>query len=268
MVAMLDIYIALFTFLTYYLALTRRFRLGILALSLGVTTKFNGGFPYPALLAKIARDIGDKLKFIAYLVLSVMVPILILFTFSIPLIANLGFSRWWNEAIVGAIRWHLSIKTLGGPPQSAPWEWFLGINPFPLHLIYDPETQQWVADLIAKGNPPLYILTLALSLLLIPVFKELPDEGFTYVYTWVTYLMYVAIWFLGARTQYSFYMVQIVPLIYTLLFIEVYYIVTPINRIIYVLRSWKEMLSNLRGNIKRLIKEVYSLLRRILIRIR
>jgi len=244
MVAMLDIYVAFFTYLTYYLALNGLMLPAIITLGLSASSKFNGAFPFLALIAKTIRDF-DLYKIILFIILIFMIPITLFLVLSIPLINYLGFETWWANGVIGAISWHLSVKTLGGPPQSAPWEWFLGINPFPLHLAYDPNTGQWVADLIARGNPPLYILTLVLSIFLIPVFKDLPDEGFTYVYTWSTYLFYIVIWFLGARTQYSFYMVQLVPLMYTLLFMEIWYLMTPLNRVLQVLKAWKELFKSL-----------------------
>ncbi|OYT48887.1 MAG: hypothetical protein B6U85_01045 [Desulfurococcales archaeon ex4484_42] len=244
MVAMLDIYVAFFTYLTYYLALNGLMLPAIITLGLSASSKFNGAFPFLALIAKAIKDF-DLYRIILFIILIFMIPITLFLVLSIPLINYLGFETWWANGVIGAISWHLSIKTLGGPPQSAPWEWFLGINPFPLHLVYDPNTGQWVADLIARGNPPLYILTLVLSIFLIPVFKDLPDEGFTYVYTWSTYLFYIVIWFLGARTQYSFYMVQLVPLMYTLLFMEIWYLMTPLNRVLQVLKAWKELLKSL-----------------------
>ena len=244
MVAMLDIYVAFFTYLTYYLALNGLMLPAIITLGLSASSKFNGAFPFLALIAKAIKDF-DLYRIILFIILIFMIPITLFLVLSIPLINYLGFETWWANGVIGAVSWHLSIKTLGGPPQSAPWEWFLGINPFPLHLVYDPNTGQWVADLIARGNPPLYILTLVLSIFLIPVFKDLPDEGFTYVYTWSTYLFYIVIWFLGARTQYSFYMVQLVPLMYTLLFMEIWYLMTPLNRVLQVLKAWKELLKSL-----------------------
>ena len=244
MVAMLDIYVAFFTYLTYYLALNGLMLPAIITLGLSASSKFNGAFPFLALIAKTIKDF-DLYRIVLFIILIFMIPITLFLVLSIPLINYLGFETWWTNGVIGAINWHLSVKTLGGPPQSAPWEWFLGINPFPLHLVYDPNTGQWVADLIARGNPPLYILTLVLSIFLVPVFKDLPDEGFTYVYTWSTYLFYILIWFLGARTQYSFYMVQLVPLIYTLLFMEIWYLMTPLNRVLQVLKAWKELLKSI-----------------------
>ncbi|OYT49913.1 MAG: hypothetical protein B6U73_04790, partial [Desulfurococcales archaeon ex4484_204] len=54
--------------------------------------------------------------------------------------------------------------------------------------------------------------------------------------------MYVAIWLAGARTQYSFYMVQITPLLYVLLFIMAYYLTSPVSNTIYVARKWHRIL--------------------------
>ncbi|MEM3948004.1 MAG: hypothetical protein QXM76_00185, partial [Zestosphaera sp.] len=93
------------------------------------------------------------------------------------------------------------------------------------------------------GNPVLYTLTAALSLIILPSLRDLPDKGVTHVFTWLTYLMYVAMWFLGGRTQYSFYAVQVVPLFYTTLVMIVYYLTASPANIRELVKRWRRILN-------------------------
>ncbi len=239
MVAMLDIFISLFTVLTLYFTLKGRLGLTSISVGLGFVSKFSGAFPaLPATLYWVRRDKPAKV-----LLLIIYVPIVMLIVSGAPYILRDGFLWWWSSSVEGAFRWHLSIKTTEGPPQAMPWDWLIGRNPFPLHYVWDPSRGEFVADLIASGNPILYLLTVVLSILVIPVIKDLPDKGVIYSFTWLTYLTYVALWLLGGKTQYSFYAVQVVPLFYITLVMLVYYLITPHTKILDVLRRWRKIIS-------------------------
>lgn len=239
MVAMLDIFVALFTMLTLYSVLTNRLGLTSIFVGLGFASKFSGAFPaVPAVLYWIKREKPAKV-----FLLIVYTPILLLLLLGIPYIVRDGFLQWWNASVEGAFRWHLSVKTTEGPPQAMPWDWLLGRNPFPLHYVWDAGSGQFIADLIASGNPVLYTLTAALSLIILPSLRDLPDKGVSHVFTWLTYLMYVAMWFLGGRTQYSFYAVQVVPLFYTTLVMIVYYLTASPANIRELVKRWRRILN-------------------------
>lgn len=241
MVAMLDIFVSLFTVLTLYFTLRGGLGLTATSIGLGFASKFSGAFPaIPALLYWVRRDKPAKV-----LLLFIYLPIAVLIVLGIPYILKDGFLLWWSSSVEGAFRWHLSVKTTEGPPQAMPWDWLIGRNPFPLHYVWDQSRGEFVADLIASGNPILYLLTATLSILVIPVIRELPDRGVSYSFTWLTYLAYVALWFLGGKTQYSFYAVQVVPLFYITLVMLVYYLVTPHTKILEVLRKWKEIINTI-----------------------
>ena len=236
MVALLDIFVALFTYLTYYFTLRGKLTYSSIALGFGFVSKFSGAFAgVPPLIEWIKKEKPAKV-----LLLLIYVPVLILILISIPFIIKDGFMDWWSVSVGGAFKWHLSQKTTGGPPQAMPWDWLLGRNPFPLHYVQTP-TGEWKADLIAAGNPALYLLTTALSIYLIPVFRRLADRGVTYVFTWGTYLMYIAIYVLGAKTQYSFYFIQIIPLLYTLLLLQLHFFLDRPKRVLEVGRKWVEI---------------------------
>ncbi|MEM2392875.1 MAG: glycosyltransferase family 39 protein [Zestosphaera sp.] len=241
MVAMLDIFVSLFTILTLYFTLRGKLSLASVSIGLGFVSKFSGAFPaLPATLYWVRRDKPAKV-----FLLIIYVPIVMLIILGTPYILRDGFLQWWSSSVEGAFRWHLSVKTTNGPPQAMPWDWLIGRNPFPLHYVWDPSKGEFVADLIASGNPILYLLTAALSILVIPVIKDLPDRGVSYSFTWLTYLTYVALWLLGGKTQYSFYSVQVVPLFYVTLVMLIYYLITPHTKILDVLRKWREIINTI-----------------------
>ncbi len=237
MVAMLDIYVALFTYLTLYLTLRNSLTGTALALALAFSSKFSGAFAgIPALIEWFRRDVPAKVV-LAFLYVSVTVFVLL----ALPIIVHDGFMSWWANSVEGAFRWHLSVKTTGGPPQAMPWDWLIGRNAFVLHYVFDKARGEWVADLVAKGNTYLYLLTAALSIFVLPVVKKLPDKGTVFVFTWGTYIMYIIAWLIGVKTQYSFYMIQITPMLYTTLFVIIYYLTTPLSNIVYVAKRWYKL---------------------------
>jgi len=231
LVAMLDAPLTLFTYLAVAYVYLGKVRGSTLALSLAFSTKFNGAFTVPALYLGFRRR--GVVPALAVLLL-IYAPLAVFVVLSTPLIAykvglegslGRGLASWWAEAVEGSIRWHLRTKTEPGrgPPTASPWDWLAGLNPFILRYRY-VEGVGFVADLVASGNPVLYIATAVLSLVILPKLRELPDRGWTWVATWSTWLMYVALWVAGNRSQYSFYMVQLAPLLYTLLAVLAYYL--------------------------------------------
>ncbi|MEM1622853.1 MAG: hypothetical protein QW543_01770 [Sulfolobales archaeon] len=242
LVAMLDSPLALFTFLAFLFSMRSKVFTSSAFLSLAFTTKFSGAFLVPALYPDYSRKKPPALA----ILLLVYVPLAVFIVLSIPLIAfRGGFLQWWSEAVEGAIRWHMATKTEPGkgPPIASPWDWLLGANSFILHYRYEAGVG-FIADLAASGNPVLYVATAILSIYVIPHVKNLPDEGRLWVYTWVTWLMYVFLWFIGNKSQYSFYMVQITPLLYATLGTLAYYF-SDVSNVTNLSRAWLELFKNL-----------------------
>jgi predicted membrane-bound dolichyl-phosphate-mannose-protein mannosyltransferase len=241
LVAMLDIYVAFFTILALYLFLKNRLTISSAILGLSFMSKYSGVFPALPMIY-----LGFKKFKPARVLLNVIyIPLLLLFIVSLPMISYLGLLHWWGVSVEGAVRWHLSIKTTDGPPVAAPWDWLIGRNPFILHFAWDQESSQWVADLMARGNAVLYMIALALTVFILPGLRKLPDRGEVITYTWGTFLMYIVIWLLGSKTQYSFYMVQITPLLYTSLLIIIYYLTNPVANVMKIARTWWRILTAL-----------------------
>ncbi|MEM4832529.1 MAG: hypothetical protein QXP08_03160 [Sulfolobales archaeon] len=242
LVAMLDAPLALFTFLAFFFSTRGKVFKSSAFLSLAFTTKFSGAFPVPALYSDYSRKKPPALA----ILLLVYVPLAVFIVLSVPLIAfRGGFLQWWSEAVEGAVRWHIVTKTEPGkgPPIASPWDWLLGVNSFILHYKYETGVG-FIADLVASGNPVLYVATAILSIYVIPHVKKLPDEGRLWAYTWITWLMYVFLWFIGNKSQYSFYMIQITPLLYATLGTLAYYL-SDVNNVVNLSRAWLEVFKNL-----------------------
>ncbi len=239
--AMLDIFVACFTALALLFVVKRMFRAAVAATALAACFKFNGLF---ALVPLLLYAINDDLRRGASLVIIVADVILytsftalafisLLVLVSIPLILHLGFVNWLNQALIGAIKWHLSVKCVGSqcPPSSTPWDWFFGINSFPLY-IYDGNT------ILAQGIVPFYAASFILAILSIPALaKRKPRSRYAWFLFMGLWLGYLAMWVLGGRTQYSFYAVQLTPFIYAFLVMRVFELLNR-EELVEMFRAW------------------------------
>lgn len=241
-VAMLDIFTSAFTYAALLATVLGSTLWASVATGLAFNTKFSGAFiALPGIVQRIRDGERPGVAILGF----IYVPIVLLFLIATPIIAYLGFMGWWSNSVEGAVRWHLSIKTSGGgPPVSTPWDWLLGRNAFVLYYNTSPTGEPY-PYLVAVGNPYLYFAAAALTVFVLPVLGRLADKGASVLAAWGTWLMYVLIWFLGSRTQYSFYMVQITPLIYTALIMMVYYLFFDPSNIKTALREWASLLSKL-----------------------
>lgn len=241
-VAMLDIFTSAFTYAALLATAFGSTLWASVATGLAFNTKFSGAFiALPGIVQRIRGGEKPGIAILAF----VYVPVVMLFIIAIPIINYLGFMDWWSNSVEGAIRWHLSIKTPGGgPPVSTPWDWLLGRNAFVLYYNTAPTGEPY-PYLAAVGNPYLYLATAALSLFVLPALNKLADRGASVLTAWGTWLMYVLIWFLGSRTQYSFYMVQTTPLIYTALIMIIFYLFFNPANIKATAREWASLLTKL-----------------------
>lgn len=227
-VALLDGFVALFATVSLYLAIRRKYIEALIAATVGGLFKATGLFTTIPAIILLSREIARKadrkpvmfIKFlIAYFLLTVALYFLLLVVVSAPLIAYMGIYGWFNNAVVGALRWHLSVKCTGAqcPVSSAPWEWFMGLNSFLIYVYPDG------SRLYARGFYPLWFTSLILLVLHLPVVRRgFGNYGHTSLFYLGTFIGYVAIWILGARTQYSFYAIHLAPLVYANLFITLY----------------------------------------------
>lgn len=205
-VAMLDIFLALFTAASAYCMLKGRLFTASAFIGLAASVKMSGAFlVIPMAFLALAR-LRSLVKI--YMVTAI-IPLLVFLAANIPMIALFGLQTWYDQSIAGAISWHLKTKTPEGqgPPSSAPWMWFYGESPF--YLTVSPDT-------IATGNVAAYMGSVLLAMAAIPIHRFLPCQRLlmgTAAGVWTGYL---GLWILGNHSQYSFYMVQIAPLLSSL----------------------------------------------------
>ncbi|MEM1644427.1 MAG: glycosyltransferase family 39 protein [Ignisphaera sp.] len=244
-IALLDIYVSAFTVLTLYLAIKGRFKGAALLLGFASTIKFSSLLAAIPLLFIYMNNMFKKgyrtLKVIEesiyYIILMILSFVFFQILMSTPIILGLGLGTWLNQGLFGSIQWHLSVKCVGPqcPIASAPWEWFMGINSFPIYAS---------PAIYAQGFTPTYALALLLMVLSIPTMvRDRPTRTTWYMIVGV-FLGYLAIWILGGRSQYSFYAIQLTPLIYSYLAVQLYEIIRREN-LKKIIDSWRNVIIGL-----------------------
>ncbi|MEZ0318729.1 MAG: glycosyltransferase family 39 protein [Pyrobaculum sp.] len=189
-IAMLDIYLALFTALLVYFYVTGRV-LGVgAALGLAASVKYSGAFPIFALTYLYSRR--SLWKFVAVALMAVSVFLLV----NLPIAAQLGLERWFRE-ILAALSWHTTSRP-PGPTASNPLDWLLMQNSFALYV--NP-------DIYATGTPA-YLVALGYA-----IYKR-DDLSLIYLSTYGGYWLVYA---LGNHTLYSFYTAHFSPLAHILI---------------------------------------------------
>ncbi|MEM1541678.1 MAG: glycosyltransferase family 39 protein [Ignisphaera sp.] len=254
-VALLDIYVAAFTTLTLYVAAKGRFKEAALLLGFASTFKFTAVivaiplvFMYLNHVFKKGFKVPDVITSATYFViLMVLSFIFFQLLVSIPFILKIGLNEWLKQGIFGAISWHLSAKCIDPakcPPYSAPWEWFFGINSFVLYLS---------PNIYAQGFVPAYTISFVLMWFALPSMVNDRMSRKAWYMIFGIFLGYLIIWLLGSRTQYSFYAVQLTPLIYSYLIIQLYEYLNR-ERIIETLSLWRKL-------VLALVKAILSMFR-------
>jgi len=257
-IAMLDIFVALFTALAVLLLLHRKIYLSILVAALASTFKFSGLFiaiPITIIFLRYElRNRGINFKvFSIGLIYSITIialtAIIIQVLTAVPLIMGIGFSNW-AQATIGSFKWHTSVKCTGAkcPISAAPWDWMLGINGFAVYF-FTLESKA-----IAIGNPIVWPIVFGITLLFIPAYKVSRKSGWPILILYGLLAGYVLLWIIGGRTQYSFYAIQLLPYVYMSLIIIPYDLLWYREKALMVINKW------IRG-----LKEIWRLLIKILL---
>lgn len=223
-ISMLDGFVALFTTMSLYVAIKKRYQLALVLSLVGGLFKATGLFaaiPVVLLLSRNEvrkRDTGGEsivklliYSFSFYASVAILLYMSFLVLASLPLMHYTGVAEWFRRSVTGSITWHLSVKCVGPecPISSTPWDWFLGSNSFPLYVYPDGRV------LRAVGIAPLWLASLVLLILSTPaVFVGRKDYGYIALYYYGVLCGYILIWLLGGRSQYSFYSIHLAPLVY------------------------------------------------------
>ncbi|MEM0199082.1 MAG: glycosyl transferase family 39 [Desulfurococcaceae archaeon] len=249
-IALLDGYVALFTTLALYLAVNKKYNWALLAGLTGALFKASSLFtviPIVILLAR--RDAKTKplgptrvraflLSALFYTFSAVLLYLSMLTLASLPLIAYMGVVNWFTRAVLGSAKWHLSVKCIGAhcPQSSAPWDWFLGLNSFPLYVYPGGRV------LYATGITPLWVTSAVLLVLALPaIYTGVKEYGYIVLFYLGVFSGYVLTWILGGRTQYSFYSIHLAPMVYVNL-VYVVNLLTSKNTVNKLVSTWFNLL--------------------------
>ncbi len=217
-IALLDIYVALFSVAIAYFIVKKKYKYALLLIGLGSTVKFNTLFMVIPYLITVIRDDVRKdprpITLVSSIIANAYIVVAIVIIFqvvvSIPLILHVGLNNWLNSSIFGAIKWHTSVKCIGEscPTPSAPWDWFLGVNSFPIYFFPTGES------LYAQGMSIFWTISLVYSILFLPSYIFSRKIRLSILFMHGILLGYLLLWIIGGRTQYSFYSIQLLPFTY------------------------------------------------------
>ncbi|MFP3218008.1 MAG: glycosyltransferase family 39 protein [Acidianus sp.] len=200
-IAMLDIYVAFFSFLSLYFLLKNKLLLSAIFLGLAIASKE----PAVMLIFPMLYYIGEiERKPIKRAYLGLGIPAFVYLIISLPIIIYEGGPLAWLHAkIANTVVWdisngHISLDAV--TQISEPWDWFLNIHPFNMgHGLY------------ANVNPIIMILW-AVTTPLAFVMKNLKII-MTTMFAWSEWLGFVLVYVLGNHTQFSFYVTDFAPFV-------------------------------------------------------
>lgn len=228
MVAMLDIYVALFSVLSLYFAVRAIYALSSTTIGLAGSAKINGFTNILSIIFSSWRN--NKVSNIKIIVYVFIIPLVVYTIINIPVIIYEGGIAEWIDLQMWALSWHTQSRPPGGPPVANPWDWFIARNPFPLH--YRP-------DLSAAPSPPLMLLTIPLTIILAPLALKgkIKGIGSILAWFWIPITMFTLLYIVGNRTQYSFYSAQVTP-IAALIASSIVYLVNRKDLVIEALKTY------------------------------
>lgn len=210
-VAMLDIYVAFFSFLSLYFLVKKRVLLASIFLGLAFASKepaFVLALPFLYYLGELEKR---PLKRTLY---GLALPAAVYVLASMPIIAYAGgVLEWIKLKYQHMIVWDISsghIALSAATQISTPWDWFLNIHPF--YVGY---------NLYANVNPIVMFLWLGLTPVAFILIKDL-RVIMTSMFAWTEWLGFTLVYFLGNNTLFSFYVTDFAPFIDTFVVISLF----------------------------------------------
>ncbi len=201
MVAMLDIYAAVFSMIALAL-LPFSLWASTVVWALAVSSKYTAAFYVIPIAYVFWRKMGrGPLK--ALMKPTVVVIAMVVIT-SIPLIVTLGPLNWLIEVLKG-LGW-FTVSRPAGPPPASPWDWINGKVASPLYI-----------------SPSIYVLTnstiIKMGILSFFLLYPLRDKKRGYKVSWLAAFFLVSalvgfelLYLKGNRTLYTFYTVVFTPM--------------------------------------------------------
>ncbi|NJE00242.1 phospholipid carrier-dependent glycosyltransferase [Thermococcus sp. LS1] len=221
--AMLDIYVAFFMALVAYYFSKRNLTHASLFTGFATAVKLNGAFVGLGIglfaLSKAWRTSKTTTEAIKTFIKNISKYLLLgAVGFAIGNIPVFLFisPQEWKDGLLASFSWHLSYK--GDHPFTSPvWNWFFNKNPF---MIYsDPR-------ILIQTNWFMWNLAVIIGFLgIYLVHKKYRTEfALEYLGGSSIIVMYVLMYFLGGKSQYSYYAVQITPFMIVVFVVSIAYI--------------------------------------------
>ncbi|ARM75184.1 glycosyltransferase family 39 protein [Acidianus manzaensis] len=198
-IAMLDIYVAFFSFMSLFFLIRKRILLASIFLGLAFASKepsFVLVIPFLYYLGELEKK---PLKRVIY---GLGIPASIYLLASVPLMVYYGgIINWFILKYQHMVAWDITnghIALTAVSQISTPWGWFLNIHPF--YMGY---------NFYANVNPVIMFLWLGLTPIAF-IMKNL-KMIMTTMFAWTEWLGFTLVYFLGNHTLFSFYVTDFAP---------------------------------------------------------
>ncbi|AWR96708.1 glycosyltransferase [Acidianus sulfidivorans JP7] len=200
-IAMLDIYVAFFSFMSLFFLIRKRILLASIFLGLAFASKE----PSFVLVLPFLYYLGElEKKPLKRGIYGLGIPAAIYLLASVPLIIHYGgIVQWLILKYQHMVAWDITnghIALTAVSQISTPWGWFLNIHPF--YMGY---------NFYANVNPIIMFLWLILTpfAFLLKNIKLI----MTTIFAWTEWLGFTLVYFLGNHTLFSFYVTDFAPFV-------------------------------------------------------
>ncbi|EZQ11259.1 glycosyltransferase [Candidatus Acidianus copahuensis] len=209
-IAMLDIYVSFFAFLSFYFLMKDKILLASIFLGLAAASKE----PALVLIFPFLYYVGEVMKSpLRRTIYGIVIPAFAYLAVSSPIIAYTGgLIQWIKIKYYHMVAWditngHIALSAVS--QISTPWGWFLDIHPFYMgHGFY------------ANINP----LVMFLWLFSTPIAFILREKKMIMLtmFGWTEWLGFLAVYFLGNHTMFSFYYTDFAPFVDTYVVVSLF----------------------------------------------
>ncbi|MCI2414250.1 MAG: glycosyltransferase family 39 protein [Candidatus Aramenus sp.] len=212
-IALLDIYVSFFGFLSLYLLLTKRIFWASVALGLAFASKEPAFFlvlPFLFYLGELTKSVKVRALY------SIGIPIFVYALASTPIILYFGgVDGWIHNSVLFMLGWdakngHISLTATS--QISTPWDWFLNVHPF--YMGY---------NFYANVNPAIMLLWLATTPIAF-LFRDARLITMT-MWAWTEWLGFLTVYALGNHTLFSFYVTDFAPVVDTYVVVSLFFLV-------------------------------------------
>ncbi|BFH72750.1 glycosyltransferase family 39 protein [Sulfurisphaera javensis] len=217
-IAILDVYVGFFSLLAMYLLLSdNKLLWASVALGLAFASK-ESAFP---LLLPFLFYVGELRKSpIQRAVYGIGIPAATFAIVSIPIMVYFGsLDAWFHNSFLYMLGWdatngHIALSAV--TQISTPWDWFLDVHPFYLGYNFYASTNPLIMWLWVATTPIAFVL------------KDTKLITLTMA-AWTMWIAFVAVYFLGNHTLFSFYVTDFAPILNTYIAASIFKLIKNID---------------------------------------